>query len=58
MLFQEAPADTTGFMVLGLAVILGLMLLFVVSLVVRARNLRRDLELLQDLERERSPETR
>ncbi|HEY43867.1 MAG TPA: hypothetical protein G4O11_07795 [Anaerolineae bacterium] len=50
MLFQLPPADTFDFMVLGFGVILGSMALFLVSLAVRYRNLRRDLDLLEEME--------
>jgi hypothetical protein len=52
MLFQDAPADTFNFMVLGFSVILGSIGLFVISLFVRFRNLRRDLEYLKETEGE------
>ena len=53
MFFQEAPADTFNYMVLGFAVILGSMGLHVVSLLVRFRNLRRDLEVLDEVQTRR-----
>jgi hypothetical protein len=52
MFFQEAPADTTTFMIAGYAVIFGVMLLYVISLNIRKRNLERDLEVLQEIEAE------
>jgi hypothetical protein len=52
MLFQETLADRFNFMVLGFGVILGSMGLFVISLFVRFRNLRRDLEYLKETEGE------
>jgi hypothetical protein len=52
MFFQEAPADTTTFMIAGYAVIFGVMLLYVISLYIRKRNLERDLEVLQEIEAE------
>jgi len=52
MFFQEAPADTTTFMIAGYAVIFGVMLLYVISLYIRKRNLERDLEVLQEIETE------
>jgi len=52
MFFQEAPADTTTFMIAGYAVIFGVMLLYVVSLNIRKRNLERDMEVLQEIETE------
>jgi hypothetical protein len=50
MLFQESPADTFNFMVLGFGVILGSMALFLVSFFIRFRNLRRELEYLEESE--------
>jgi hypothetical protein len=50
MMLQETPAETFGYLVLGYAVILGTMGLFVASLVSRFRNLRKDLELLEEIE--------
>lgn len=50
MVFQEAPAQTFNFMVLGYAVILGSIGLHLLSLWVRFRNLRRDLEVLEELQ--------
>jgi len=52
MFFQEAPADTTTFMIAGYAVIFGVMLLYVISLNIRKRNLERDLDVLQEIEAE------
>ena len=49
MFFQEAPADTTTYMIAGYAVIFGVMLLYVLSLYLRKRNLERDLEVLQEI---------
>jgi hypothetical protein len=54
MLFQPPPAETYEYMVLGFAVILGIMGLFIISLMVRFRNLRRDLDLLEGMEAEES----
>jgi hypothetical protein len=54
MFFQPAPVETFDYMVLGFAVILGSMAFFIMSLVLRFRNLRRDLDLLEGLEAEES----
>lgn len=51
LLLQEAPADTFGYMVLGLGVILGTIALYVATLVGRRGNLRRDLQVLDDVVR-------
>ncbi len=47
----DASADTLDFMILGYAVILGTIALFVASLAIRFRSLRRDLAQLDELER-------
>ena len=46
----DAPANTLAYMIAGYAVIFGIMLVYLVSLVVRSRNLRRDEETLQELD--------
>ncbi len=51
MLFQEAPADTTTYMIAGYAVIFGVMLIYLFSLALRRRNLKEDLKVLEDLEK-------
>lgn len=45
-------AETTDFMILGLGVIMGVIAVFVAYLVIRKRNLERDLELLESIEAE------
>jgi hypothetical protein len=50
LLLQEGPADTNGYMIAGYAVIFGVMLIYLISLIVRQRNLLQDLELLKDLD--------
>jgi hypothetical protein len=54
MLFQEGPAQTFGYMVLGYAVILGTMGLFIASLIVRTRNLKLDLKALDEWEKDKA----
>ena len=49
---QDAPAQTIGYMIAGYTVIFGVMLLYLVSLVVRRRNLIQDLQTLEELEKE------
>jgi hypothetical protein len=44
-------------MIAGFSVIFGVMLLYLISLVVRKRNLTQDLEVLQELESGDSPES-
>lgn len=50
MIFQQGPADTFNYMVFGFAVILGSMALHMLSLWIRFRNLRRDLEVLEEIQ--------
>ena len=52
LLLQEGPANTTNYMIAGYAVIFGVMLLFLISLLVRQRNLQKDLEVLEDIQGE------
>jgi len=42
--------ETTNYMIAGYAVIFGVMLVYLVSLFVRWRNLKQDVQLLQELE--------
>ncbi len=51
LLLQQAPAETTNYMVAGYAVIFSVMLLYVISLVLRRRNLQRDMAMLKELEK-------
>lgn len=48
MLFQDAPATTTSYMVAGYAVIFGTMLVYLVSVILRHRNLKQDLQVLEE----------
>jgi CcmD family protein len=49
-ILQQAPAETTRYMVAGYSVIFSVMFLYVVSLIIRRRNLKRDLEILAEME--------
>ena len=51
-LLQEGPAETTTYMIAGYAVIFAVMFIYLASLYLRRRNLRQDLKLLQELEKE------
>ena len=50
LLLQEGPADTTSYMIAGYAIIFGVMLLYLISLLVRQRNLQKDLEVLEEIQ--------
>ncbi len=56
-IFLQGPANTTSYMIAGFTVIFGVMLLYLVSLVIRQRNLNQDLEVLQELEPADFPES-
>lgn len=51
MLLQQGTAQTSGYMIAGYTVILGVMLVYLVSLAVRQRNLMQDLHRLQVIEK-------
>ncbi len=52
-LILQAPAETTRYLIAGYTVIFGIMLLYVASLVVRSRNLKREIETLKQLDEEK-----
>ena len=47
---QDGPANTTSYMIAGYAVIFGVMLIYLISLLVRQRNLQKDLEVLEEIQ--------
>ena len=47
---QEGPANTTSYMIAGYAIIFGVMLLYLITLLVRQRNLQKDLEVLEEIQ--------
>ena len=51
-LFETAP-DTSLYMIAGYAISFGVMLVYVISLFVRSRNLKRDLSTLEELEKKK-----
>lgn len=51
MFIQEFTPDTSRYMVLGFSVSFVVMTLYVFSLYIRARNLYRDLTLLEEMEK-------
>jgi len=57
MLFStQGPLETTNYMIAGYVVIFGVMLIYLVSLFVRHRNLKRDLETLEEVASGQEPE--
>ncbi len=49
---MQGPADTLNYMIAGYAVIFVILIIYLVSLVVRWRGLRRDEEMLDQIEEE------
>jgi hypothetical protein len=52
MLFQDAPPDTSAYMIAGYAIFFAISIIYVISLVVRRRNLEKDLQMLEAMEAE------
>lgn len=50
---QQGPANTTSYMIAGYTVIFGVMLIYLISLWLRQRNLQQDLEALESLQDEK-----
>jgi ABC-type tungstate transport system substrate-binding protein len=49
MMMQSNPADTTGYMILGFVVILLPILIYLMSMVIRFRNINHELEMLEEI---------
>ncbi len=48
---MDAPADTLGYFIAGYGVIFGAMFIYLISLILRRKNLRQDEEMLRELEK-------
>jgi hypothetical protein len=55
IMFLETTPDTSGYMIAGYAVAFGVMAIYLVSMIVRFRNLNQDQELLEAMGRESRP---
>jgi len=53
MFFQEITPDTSGYMIAGYAIAFSVMAIYLASLIIRWRNLNRDLEMLADMDKEK-----
>ena len=53
-LVQQAPAETTNYMIAGYSVIFGIMFLYIASLFIRTRNLKRQLVMLKELDQDQN----
>ncbi|HJW91086.1 MAG TPA: hypothetical protein VJ436_10645 [Anaerolineales bacterium] len=54
LLLQEPTPDTSVYMIAGYAVIFGVILIYLLSLYLRQRNLKQDLIVLEELEEKHS----
>ena len=54
MYFQFPTPDTSGYMIAGYAIFFIVSVIYIVSLVIRHRNLERDLETLEEMEKEQA----
>ena len=52
-LIAEAPANTLNYMIAGYAVIFGVIFLYLISLYVRRRNFKQDIQVLESLQRQK-----
>lgn len=55
MFFQETTPDSSGYMIAGYAVAFIVMALYVASIYLRARNLKQDVTILEELDKPASP---
>ncbi len=53
MFLFETPPDTSQYMIAGYAIAFGVMLVYVFSLFLRSRNLRRDLTVLEEMDKKK-----
>ena len=53
-LLLQAPAETTRYMIAGYVVIFGIMFLYILSLIIRTRNLKREMETLKNWNRRKN----
>jgi hypothetical protein len=51
---ETGPANTVGYMIGGYAVIFGIMLIYLASLVLRSRNLKQDETALKEIEEDKN----
>lgn len=52
MFLLQGPADTVNYMIMGFAIILGTMAVYIISLIVRMQSLRKDQAVLDEIETE------
>ena len=49
----QAPAETTRYMIAGYAVIFSVMFLYIISLYIRTRKFKQELEMLKEMDQEK-----
>lgn len=54
MIFQNATPDTSGYMIAGYAVILSVIAIYLISLYLRQRSLRQDMQLFNEMDEEKA----
>jgi hypothetical protein len=52
MSILQATPDTTGYMIAGYAILFGVMFIYLLSYFMRFKNLKADLDVLQEIESE------
>ncbi len=55
MLFDQGTPDTSVYMIAGYSIFFLITVIYLVSLFIRARNLRQDLDTLETMEKEAEP---
>ena len=55
MFFQDVTPDTSGYMIAGYVIAFVVMGLYVASIYLRARSLRQDMSMLEDMEKSTPP---
>jgi len=52
--FQEATPDTSAYMIAGYAIFFAVTIIYLASLAIRSRNLKQDLWMLEEMEKDQS----
>jgi hypothetical protein len=53
MFFLETPPDTSQYMIAGYAIAFGVMFIYVASLFIRYRNLKRDMSMFEEMDQDK-----
>lgn len=51
MFLLDSPPNTSSYMIAGYAIAFGVMILYVISLYIRSSNLKKDLSMLEDMDK-------